>query len=201
MMRCKNIFGFFCVMCFLFVFLVAGGQAAGEKREKISVSQSAMKFSRLGQTDYVQVIGLFKSDSPYDITDIVAEVRFFDEKGALIDTIYESYYGLVLPAKGEVGFNLRTSRSAEEEQYVRYQVSILSFDEDIPCPPRSWRSNLLKLSEPIGIVLFYIFIIIIFVRVAERRSTAYTKSLLGYVEQQTESLKKMADALEKRNNQ
>lgn len=201
MMRCKNIFGFFCVMCFLFVFLVAGGQAAGEKREKISISQSAMKFSRLGQTDYVQVIGLFKSDSPYDITDIVAEVRFFDEKGALIDTTYESYYDLVLPANGEVGFNLRTSRAAEEEQYVRYQVSILSFDEDTPCPPRSWHSNLLKFAEPIGIVLFAMFIIIIFVRVAERRSIAYTKSLLGYVEQQTESLKKMADALEKRNNQ
>jgi len=105
------------------------------------ISDTRMFYNIYGETPYISTIGYINNDSEYPLEDISIEVRYFDEKGNIIDSDFENIYSLVVPPKEKVSFKLQATAIAEKDSYSSHEVHIIHAAQNIPCNKKSKSRN------------------------------------------------------------
>jgi hypothetical protein len=99
-------------------------------RDKITITGSELKFGekKVCETvaETVAIVGTMSNSSSIPWKDVQIEVRFYDSDGKMIDSEQQKDYPLEVPADGNAAFKVSTLREFPKEQYVTYQVSIIS---------------------------------------------------------------------------
>lgn len=76
----------------------------------------------------VTTLGALKNASSDCLDSIVVEVKYFDSKKTLIDTVTQPLYGVVVPPKQEVAFRVRDAAAQPKESYATQAVRVVSAD-------------------------------------------------------------------------
>lgn len=76
----------------------------------------------------VTTLGTLKNASPTCLGDIVIEVKYFDAKQTLIDTVTQPVYGMVVPGEQEVAFRVRDDAARPKAEYASQSVRVVSAD-------------------------------------------------------------------------
>jgi len=95
-------------------------------RNKITISESELKFGEAESGPTVVVMGKMTNDSSLSWKDIQLEVRFYDPNKNLIDTDQKNKYSFVVPANDVSMFKVSIAREFPEEQYDTCEVRVLS---------------------------------------------------------------------------
>ncbi len=95
-------------------------------RNQITISDSELKFGEKKSGETVAVIGTMSNKSPVPWKDVQFEVRFYDSNGKMIDSKQNKDYPFEVPADGNAAFKVSTLREFPKEQYVKYDVTIIS---------------------------------------------------------------------------
>lgn len=117
-----------------FMYMLANMFEKGEDftpyRNQITIGDSELKFGekKCGETvaETVAVIGTMSNKSSVPWKDVQIEVRFYDGNGRMIDSKQQKDYPFEVPADGNAAFKVSTLREFPKEQYVKYNVSIIS---------------------------------------------------------------------------
>ncbi len=99
-------------------------------RDQITIISSELKFGekKVCETvaETVAVVGTMSNGSSIPWKEIQIEVRFYDSDGKMIDSEQQKKYTFEIPADGNATFKISTMREFPKEQYVKYEVSIIS---------------------------------------------------------------------------
>ena len=93
------------------------------------ITDSKAHFSESKEGPYISVIGRIRNNTSITWEDPHFEAEFFNAAGALIDTISDNNYSLVIPPHSDVAFRVRGAADKPEEQYVTHKV-ILEWADD-----------------------------------------------------------------------
>jgi hypothetical protein len=95
-------------------------------RNQITISGSELKFGEKKTGETIAVIGTMSNKSSVPWKDVQIEVRFYDINGKMIDSEQQKDYPFEVPADDIAAFKVSTLREFPKEQYVKYEVSIIS---------------------------------------------------------------------------
>lgn len=132
----------------------------------------------------ITTVGLLRNGSSACIDGIRVEVRYFDAKNALIDTVTSQLYQVEVPAGQEVAFRVRTDAARAKDLYASQLVRVVSVgaagkQKSLPAP----ESLLVQLVSSWGPMLLLIGVWIFFMRKINRKDSPQAQSL-RLIEQQ-----------------
>lgn len=94
--------------------------------ENLSIANSTFSYSTEGKNPTLTTLGTIKNTASGCLSDVTVEIKYFDANKAMIDTVTQSLYGVVVPAHGEVAFRVQESPSKLKDSYVSQSVRIIS---------------------------------------------------------------------------
>lgn len=74
----------------------------------------------------VTTLGALKNSSADCLEKVVVEIKYFDTKRTLIDTVTQPLYGVVVPAKQEAAFRVRDDAAQSKDAYATQSVRVVS---------------------------------------------------------------------------
>ena len=113
-------------IAFMFENMFDKGEDFTPFRNQITITKSELKFGEKKSGDTVAVIGTMANSSPVPWKDVQIEVRFYGSDGNLIDAEQQKDYPFEVPANDTAAFKVSTLREFPKEQYVKYDVTIIS---------------------------------------------------------------------------
>jgi len=114
------------LMVYVFSKMLDKGVDFAPYRSQVTISDSELKFGEKKSGETVAVIGTMSNKSPVPWKDVQIEVRFYDSNGKMIDSKQNKDYPFEVPANGNAAFKISTLREFPKEQYVKYDVTIIS---------------------------------------------------------------------------
>ncbi|WP_411991107.1 hypothetical protein [Agarivorans sp. DSG3-1] len=193
----------------LFLFLVFSTTSFANEDSSLAIDNSSVIMSDYKDSVWVSVVGEIKNSGTYPVEDVILEIRFFDDKGNLIDAITESLYSIVIPRNDSVVFKLGTSATMPEESYSSHKVRVISSYGNYPsgsCDSSSvpqktdnrWKKLLISWSP----MLLLIAVWVLLARRYSGRKSPQQK-MVNLMEQQVETgeqtksdIQRLADAAE-----
>ena len=97
---------------------------------KLVVLDTIQKYSKEDCGTYIVILGKLKNQTDKAWTDLHFEVRFFNDKNELVDTLNSQLYSVVVGPRQESDFRIREKAAAPENQYKRYKIKISKAQED-----------------------------------------------------------------------
>jgi hypothetical protein len=91
----------------------------------LSIGAAAFNVGGDGE-NMLTTLGTIKNRSVNCMDSIVVEVKYFDAKNELIDTITQPVYGIVVPGEGEVAFRVSDAASRPKEAYATQTIRVVS---------------------------------------------------------------------------
>jgi hypothetical protein len=116
----------FAFSMYMFANMFNKGEDFTPYRDQITISDSELKFGEKKSSETVAVIGTMSNKSSVPWKDVQIEVRFYDSNGKMIDSEQQKDYPFEVPENGNAAFKVSTLREFPKEQYVKYDVSIIS---------------------------------------------------------------------------
>jgi hypothetical protein len=113
-------------MAIVFSMLFREGEDYEPYKDQIVIVQSEMVYGETKAGDTVAVIGAVRNGSAISWKDVQFQVEFFNAAGKRIDTEQKRDYSLTVPAKQTVPFKVSIRREFPKDQYVKYEVRIVS---------------------------------------------------------------------------
>lgn len=194
------------LICLLMLAAGVGGQAAlacapGERQsaavKDLSVGTAALKVSGAEGRQSVLTLGTLVNASASCLDNLVVEVRYFDDKGALIDTTSTELWGVIVPAQGEAAFKVRSNAVNDKAAYATQKIRVMSAEAR---PGRSVKPNetAMDTAQQIFISWFPMVLLIgVWIYFAKRMKSPQDK-LHQLVEEQNKHLARIATALERK---
>ena len=96
--------------------------------EDLSVVSPTFEVSNDEGQRTVTTLGTLKNASSDCLESVVIEIKYFDAKNALIDTVTQPIYGVVVPPKQEVAFRVRDSAARPKDAYSSQTLRVVSAD-------------------------------------------------------------------------
>jgi hypothetical protein len=90
----------------------------------ISVVESKIHYGVEKESAYISCIGTLRNRSDVTWQELHFQVRFFDASGALIDTLSDHDYSLVLLPHSDAPFRVRGRADKTADQYVSHKVEV-----------------------------------------------------------------------------
>ena len=106
----------------------AKGEGPPGSAEDLKVVDPAFSISDAEGRRTVTTLGSLKNSSTDCLDGIVVEVKYYDTKRGLIDTVTQPLYGVVVPAKQEVAFRVRDDAAQSKDSYAAQTVRVVSAD-------------------------------------------------------------------------
>ncbi len=97
---------------------------------QIEISESEMKFGENSCGPSIVILGKVMNRSKFSWKDVRFELKFFDKDGKLIDADQEEDYSLILTPEEESLFKVSLKIDFPVEQYVSYEIRILSAKDE-----------------------------------------------------------------------
>ena len=119
-------------MKFLIVLIAIASFPAFSSNYQGEISDTKMIYRLYDENPYISTIGYIKNDSEYSLEDISIEVRYFDDKGNIIDSAFENIYALVVPPDEKVSFKIQTTAIDDKNNYASHKAYIISSTQNIP---------------------------------------------------------------------
>jgi ATP-dependent Zn protease len=92
----------------------------------LTITSSSFAFSSQGSTPTLTSIGIIKNSTNTNISDITIEVKYYDDKNVLVDTITQRPSSLSIPANGEATFRIQDNPAREKSSYSTQTIRITS---------------------------------------------------------------------------
>lgn len=131
----------------------------------------------------ILTVGSLKNNAASCIDNIRVEVKYFDNKGALIDTIAQQLYQVEAPPYEEVGFRVYAPAAYQKEAYAKQSVRVVSVGSSKKPNKTEEKSLLVDLLVAWGPMLLLIGVWIVFMRRMNRKDSPQAQSL-RLIEQQ-----------------
>ena len=174
----------------------------------LAVIDPLFSFSENGGQRVVNTLGTIRNASVDCFSDVVIEVKYFDAKSNLIDTVTEPLYGVVVPGKQEVAFRVRDAAAQSKEAYVSQSVRVVSADVRTGRVGKKGSSSAwVELLISWGPMLLLISVWIFFMARMKRKDSPQGRTLAMFEQQnsiltsQNDLLARIASALEAKSSQ
>jgi hypothetical protein len=100
------------------------GRDFGPYRDKILISETAIHFGHLSNTNTVSTVGFLRNDSPYSWKALQLEIQYFDKEGKLVDSATETLPNQELPSGMTEAFRIRSPAAFDEISYATNKVFV-----------------------------------------------------------------------------
>ena len=116
----------------MFVMLLAissildSGEAFGDFRDQIKITNSELTFGETQSGPTIAVIGTVQNNSSIPWKEVTFHSDFFDAAGKRIDVKQEEQYSFVVPSQEEISFKISFRREFPEPDYARHTVRVVS---------------------------------------------------------------------------
>jgi len=157
---------------------------------------------------FITTLGTLKNPGVSCFTDIVVEVKYFDAKGTLIDTVTQELDAVVVPGGQEAAFRTIAPPARRKEDYASQSVRVVSGREtpsNARPSERPFEAKVRELVYAFGPVILLMLIWWFFMRLylrnkksPQNRTLAVLESQLPILERKNELLARIAVALEER---
>ncbi len=97
---------------------------------KLVILDTSQKYAKDDCGTFIAIIGKLKNQTDKTWTDIHFEVKFFNDKNELVDTLNPELYSIVVAPHKETSFRIREKAAAHEGEYKRYEIKITKALED-----------------------------------------------------------------------
>jgi len=149
----------------------------------------------------ILTVGALKNTSSSCIDNIRVEVRYFDAKGALIDTVTQQLYQVEAPPHEEVSFRVYADAAQIKAAYATQNVRVVSVGPAKKSKKPEEKSLLLELIISWGPMLLLIGTWIVYMRKSGVGSTGkLIKEQNALFGAQVKLLERIATAIENRNH-
>jgi len=159
--------------------------AVSGNAKDLSIGTAAFSVADGGGRPVLTTLGTIKNGSANCLGSILVEVKYFDAKNGLIDTITETLYGVVVPGEGEVAFRVSDAASRPKEAYATQTIRVVSA-EPKGVRPRTPRSTMDTLGEYLlnwAPMLLLIGVWIFFMRRSKRKDSPQIRTITLIEEQ------------------
>lgn len=95
-----------------------------DSKSLINISNTSFNYSIKDCGASISVIGTINSDSDKTWKDVYFEVRFFNKKNELIDSISENKYDLIILPKDKTTFKISGAADKQQSSYDHHKVII-----------------------------------------------------------------------------
>lgn len=131
----------------------------------------------------IVTVGSLRNTSSVCIDNIRVEVRYYDAKDALIDTVTQQVYQVEVPPHEEVGFRVYADAAHLKEAYAKQSVRVVSVGATKKTNKPEERPLLMEILVAWGPMLLLIGVWIFFMRKINRKDSPQAQSL-RLIEQQ-----------------
>jgi hypothetical protein len=100
---------------------------------KLTILETTHKYGKDDCGSFIAILGKLKNQTEKtwtDVHDVHFEVKFYNEKNELVDTLNSQLYSIVIGPKKETSFRIREKAAALEGQYKRHEITITKAQED-----------------------------------------------------------------------
>lgn len=97
---------------------------------KLMVLETTHKYGNDDCGSFIAILGKLKNQSDKTWTDVHFNVKFYNEKDELVDTLNAQLYSIVVAPKKEASFRIREKAAAPAGQYRRHEIIITKAQED-----------------------------------------------------------------------
>lgn len=97
---------------------------------KLVIFDTSQKYAKDDCGTFITILGKLKNQTDKTWTDVHFEVKFFNDKNELVDTVNPELYSIVIAPQKETAFRIREKAAAFEGQYKRYEIKITKALED-----------------------------------------------------------------------
>jgi len=149
---------------------------------------------------FITTLGTLKNSGSSCFTNIVVEVKYFDAKGSLVDTVTEDLDSVVVPANQEASYRTMTSPARRKEDYTSQTVRVVSARATQPfmrATGKPIEAKLRELTYAFGPVVLLIVVWLVFVRISLRSKKSPQQRSLALVEKQNAILEKQNELIER----
>lgn len=177
--------------------------AAQASVENLSVIAASFNISEGDGHRMITSLGTLKNSSAACFDSIVVEVKYFDAKNALVDTITQPLYGLVAPSSKDVAFRVRDDAAMAKEAYASQSLRVVSADAR-HSKTQSNSSTIVDFLASWGPMLLLIGVWIFFMQRTKSKNSPQSKTLALFekqnatLEAQNQLLERIAAASEAR---
>jgi hypothetical protein len=199
----------------LFVSATSWGSCAREDAGDANLQELAVSADSLNvrsdepkAPQFITTLGTLRNSGSSCFTNIVVEVKYFDAKGALIDTVTEDLYSVVVPAHQEATFRTINTPARRREDYAAQTVRVVSAraTQSVKRPAeKSIDTKIREFTYAFGPVILLIVVWLVFMRLflrskksPQQRSLALLEKQNSILEKQNELLERLATAAETR---
>jgi len=124
-------------------------------RDHIEILDSSFTFSESENWSPIITIGNLKNNFDKDLTGVVLQVEYYDEKNNLIDTFTEEQYSMVIPSSETTSFKLRSDAAKPIEDYATQKVTATFSKLKSSCKKKKslWKKAVISWA-PLFIIIF-----------------------------------------------
>ena len=174
--------------------------------EDLTVVKAEFSVGTVEAQRTVTTLGSLSNKSAACLDTIVIEVQYFNDKGALVDTVTQQLYGVVAPPNQEVSFRVRDAAAKPKEAYAKQSVRV------VPADVRSYRgrtqeaeqSTLMGILISWGPMLLLIAVWLFFMKRMKSKDSPQGKTLTlieqqnAILESQSKFVLRIAESIESR---
>jgi len=165
---------------------------------KLSVTTTSISYALEEGRGVITTLGTLKNASDACFSQLVAEVKYYDAKGTLIDVVTRPMYGLVVQSSKEVAFRVRDDADKPKDAYASSSIRVIAAEvknsgKTSPTQKQYW----MDLFVSWGPMLMLIAVWLIFMRRFNGSKSVPQRSL-AMLERQVQTLERVALALEKK---
>ena len=190
-----------------FSYACTATNSEGASSANLTLSISSLNVSEGKGERMLTTLGSIKNSSGACFDTIVVEVKYYDAKQVLIDTITQTMYDLVVPPTQDVAIRIRDAASHPSDAYASQKARIVSANNRAPriskTPPA--KSMLVEILINWAPMLLLIVVWIFFMLSMKGKNSPQSKTI-QLIEQQNEILRsqnalleRIASAAERRN--
>jgi hypothetical protein len=97
---------------------------------KLTILETTHKYAKDDCGSFITILGKLRNQTEKTWSDVHFEVKFYNDKNELVDTLNPELYSIVIPPKKDASFRIREKAAAPEGQYKRYEIKISKAQED-----------------------------------------------------------------------
>ena len=100
-------------------------QAVPAAESALSVKSASMEVEQDGAERRIAVFGVIKNSGEVCFNAVEVEIKFFNAKGEVIDTVVETLYGEIVPPGQDMSFRVLNSAARHKDSYDSLNVKIV----------------------------------------------------------------------------
>jgi hypothetical protein len=97
---------------------------------KLVIVETNHKYGKDDCGSFIAILGKLKNQTDKTWSDVHFEVKFYNDKNELVDTLNSELYSIVIAPQKESSFRIREKAAALEGQYKRHEIKITKAQED-----------------------------------------------------------------------